>query len=103
LLHPENILLVNYHDLIDDPKLQVDRIYEFLEIPKYEHSFNNIINTLDDPKDYEWGFRNLHKIRKDIAKKSLDPVETLGPDLYDYYSKFDKLIFEGIDESRLRR
>lgn len=102
-LNPENILLINYHDLTSDPKKQIDRIYEFLEIPAFNHDFENIVNTLDDPKDYEWGFKNLHKIRGSVSKASLDPVEVLGQELFDHYSKYDDLLFEGIDANRLRR
>ena len=55
-------------------------------------------------KDYKWGFHNLHTIRTDsVSKVSLDPKEVLGEELFEYYSKFDKLLFEGVDESRLRR
>ena len=103
-LNPEYILLINYHDLVDDPKAQVDRIYNFLDIPKFEHHFEKFTNTLKDPKDYKWGFHNLHTIRTDsVSKVSLDPKEVLGEELFEYYSKFDKLLFEGVDESRLRR
>lgn len=103
-LHPENILLVKYDDLVSDPGKQIDRIYEFLEIPKFDHQFENIVNTLEDPKDYSWGFRTLHKIReKGVSKASLDPREVLGDELYEHYLKYDKLLFEGIDANRLRR
>lgn len=102
-MNPEHLLLVNYHDLTDNPKQQIDRIYQFLEIPAFDHNFENIVNTLDDPKDYEWGFKNLHKIRGSVSKSSLDPREVLGDELYEHYLKYDKLLFEGIDANRLRR
>lgn len=102
-LTPENLLLINYHDLITDASKQIDRVYNFLEIPKFTHQFENITNTLNDPKDYTWGFHNLHNIRTDkVSKQSLDPKQFLGEELFEYYSKFDKLLFEGIDASRLR-
>ena len=103
-LYPEYILLINYHDLIENPKKQIDRVYEFLEIPHYEHHYENIVNTLNDPKDHAWGFRNLHNIRTDkVSKVSLDPKEVLGEELFEHYSKYDELLFEGINDNRLRR
>lgn len=100
----ECILLINYHDIVNDTETQVKKIYQFLEMPEYEHSYENIVNTLNDPKDYNWGFRNLHNIRTDkVSKVSSDPKEILGEELFEYYSQFDKLLFEGVDASRIRR
>lgn len=101
ILNPENILLIEYHDFINNPSKTIDRVYDFLEIPKYEHTFTNIENTLKDPRDYSWGFADLHNIRSEISKTSLDPKETLGEELYEKYLKYDKLLFEGLDGNRL--
>jgi sulfotransferase len=102
--HPENILLIHYHDITNNPDEQVKRVYDFLEIPSYEHHYDNIVNTLNDPKDYNWGFRNLHNIRTNkVSKVSLDPKEVLGEELYNYYSKFDQLLLEETNADCLRR
>lgn len=87
--HRENILLVNYDDIVSDTEKQLDRVYNFLEIPIFKHTFNNIKNTCYEVKDTAWGFKDLHNIRSTISKTSNDPREILGKDLFEFFTKFD--------------
>jgi sulfotransferase len=85
----KNILIVNYDDIIDDIENQMHRIYNFLEIPEYKHSYTTISNTCGEQKDDAWGFKNLHEIRNTITKTSNDPTKILGKDLLEFFNKFD--------------
>jgi len=85
----KNILIVNYDDIIDDIEHQMNRIYNFLEIPEYKHSYTAISNTCGEQKDEAWGFKNLHEIRNTITKTSNDPAKILGKDLLEFFNKFD--------------
>lgn len=87
--HRKNILIVNYDDIINDIENQLDRIYTFLEIPKYQHSYSNISNTCGEQKDDAWGFKDLHIIRNTISKTSIDPTTILSRDLIEFFSKLD--------------
>jgi len=40
LKNNKDVLFVNYNDLIEDPKKTIDKIYTFLKIPKFKHTFN---------------------------------------------------------------
>jgi sulfotransferase len=85
----ENILIVNYDDIVNDVENQLARIYNFLEIPEYKHTFDNISNTCNEAKDIAWGFKGLHDIRSSISKTSNDPKIILGKDLFEFFTKFD--------------
>ena len=68
LMETENTLVIEYADLCTDTKNVIDNTYEFLNLPRYDHSFNNLnqlqINSVeyDDsvwPGDY-------HTIRSNV-------------------------------------
>tara|TARA_Y100000592_G_scaffold20108_1_gene30872 strand:- start:502 stop:1305 length:804 start_codon:yes stop_codon:yes gene_type:complete len=40
LKNKKNVLFIKYEDFADDPYIEINKIYEFLNIPKYKHSFN---------------------------------------------------------------
>jgi hypothetical protein len=87
--HRENILVISYDDIVNDTINQIARIYKFLEIPEYTHTFNDISNTCNEAKDVAWGFEGLHNIRSSISKTSNDPKTILGKDLFEFFTKFD--------------
>lgn len=65
-------LFIQYNDLINNPKEQVDRIYNFLEIEPFNHYYKNLsqfkVNNLEYD-DSMYG-KNLHKIKTDKVDKS---------------------------------
>lgn len=87
--YKENLYFVQYDDLIADPQTTIDGIYNFLEIPKYTHVFDGISNTCSEAKDAAWGFKDLHTIRPKLEKTSDSAMEILGPNLCNYFAKFD--------------
>ena len=40
LKNKKNVLFIKYENFADDPYIEINKIYEFLNIPKYKHSFN---------------------------------------------------------------
>jgi sulfotransferase len=88
--HRENVLAINYHDIVNDAENQLDRVYSFLEIPYYKHSFNNIQNTCAEAKDEAWGFKGLHDIRSTLGKTSDNPRKVLGEELYEFFNNLDR-------------
>jgi sulfotransferase len=83
------IHIVEYNDIVNNPQDTMNNIYQFLEIEKYNHNFNNINNTCKEEKDLSWGIENLHAIRNKLQKISTPPEEVLGRELTEYYSQFD--------------
>lgn len=89
-LNPElrdMFLFVEYNDLVSDPKAQIKKIYDFLEIPGFEHEYQNIIDLTDISEDSPLtGIKHLHKVRPKIEKKSVNPEDVLSEDTIRRYS-----------------
>lgn len=80
-------LFVEYSDLLADPGTQIKRIYDFLEMPTFEHEFQNIV----DPSGISevsavTNIKYLHKVRPKLEKLSRDPADVLLPDTIRRYS-----------------
>ena len=87
--YPEWVHLVEYNQLILHPQEELNKIYEFLELPVQENNFNQIENSCGEFKDEQWGLKDLHTIRPNLSKISKDPVEIIGEENTKLYSKFD--------------
>ncbi len=74
---PECILFVEYDDLINDPKTQLKRIHEFLELPEFDgYDFNNIDGSGLQERDEEvWDVKGLHDIQPVLAKQHNQKAE----------------------------
>lgn len=73
----EHILFVKYEELVKNPQGQLDRIYEYLELPTFKHNFNKIDQiTHEDDKIY--GVFGDHTIRPKIETLKEDFREVLG-------------------------
>ena len=87
---PDQIILVNYDDIINNPQQQVERIEQFLDLPKHEYDFDNIQSDTTDDDLVAWGFEGLHTIRPKLEKTSNDPREILGEMLYNRFVELEK-------------
>jgi len=85
----ENIHLVEYSNLTQDPEAELKKIYEFLEIEPHTHNFSKIINTCGEQKDKEWGLEGLHDIRSELKKISRSPEEVIGEENVKLYNLFN--------------
>lgn len=82
----DRMLFVDYGRFCNTPKAQTKRIYEFFEMPEFEHNFNSIEQT-EVYNDYVAGLPNLHKIKPSLQKTTINCIEFLGIDLYDQYNR----------------
>jgi len=87
--YPNFIHMINYNDLISNPKDELEKIYQFLDIESYPHNFESILNTCAEDKDEAWGLRDLHTIRPKLSKISDDPIDIIGEENVKLYSKFN--------------
>lgn len=85
----ENIHLVNYNDLTQNPEQELKKIYNFLEIEPHQHDFSNILNTCGEQKDKEWGLEKLHDIRPELKRISKSPEEVIGEENVKLYELFN--------------
>lgn len=77
---------VDYDDLTTNPKQEINKIYDFLEIEKYNHKFENIEDPTGISENSLTGIKNLHKIRPKLEKKSRKPEDVLQPQTIQRYS-----------------
>lgn len=84
------LLLIDYDELMADPKTQLSRIERFLVLPYHEYDFNNIINDTNDDDMVAWGFDGMHKIRAKLSKTARSPQEILGHSLYERFLQMGK-------------
>jgi len=76
---PENFLFVEYEDLLADPKAQLARIHEFLELPAFEYDFNNIDgSTVAEDDEQLHGHAGMHDVKPVLAAQhKQDPRDLL--------------------------
>ena len=73
----ENVLFVRYEDLTQNPTKELKRIYSYLELPYFEHDFNNV-EQITQEDDTIHGVFGDHIIRKKVEYKEPDFREVLG-------------------------
>lgn len=88
------LLLVDYDEFVIDPKREVKRVTDFLELPDHEYDFENIKEEASDDLT-AWGFPDLHKIRSKVSKVSPHPREVLGDELYYRFVEIEKDYYYG--------
>lgn len=57
------LLLLTYQELVEQPETVIEKIYDFLEIPKFKHNFEHIINKYPEG---DYGLDGLHEVRSTI-------------------------------------
>ena len=85
----KNGLIINYSDLVKDTAKTVNKIYSFLNIPKFKHSFKNLKQIKINNIQYDDSVvgHNLHMIKtKDISFTQRDIKKVLGDKLIKKYS-----------------
>lgn len=73
----KNILFVRFEDFTKDPETEMRKIYEFFEVPYYNHDYDNVPQiTQEDDRVY--GVFGDHIIRHKIEPLKEDFLEVLG-------------------------
>ena len=84
LLLPENKEIahfIEYNDLVKDPKKEINKVYDFLNIPKFDHRYVNLKQLELNGVKYNENIIgvDLHTIRTDSIKKAEYKVEDILP------------------------
>lgn len=77
--YKDNILFVEYDDLVNKPEETLRAIYDYLEEPYFEHDFTNIVGNYQS-YDTKTGTPNLHTIRTTLSPNRRQTV--LPPDIW---------------------
>ena len=89
-LYPQfknNIMIVEYDNLILDTENVIDSVYQFLGIDSYNHDFKNIYN----PHKHTdvWGVKDHHKIKKEIQKENYVLEDIFSSSIIKKYSNLE--------------
>lgn len=94
-LHKNKILFCRYEDLISNPEKELEEIYEFLDIPKFDHDFNKIEQEIYFDNPYQpYGCHKIkNKIEKSINQENFSHLRSdiqsmIVNEYYWYYRKF---------------
>lgn len=83
---PECFLFVEYDNLLDNPKQELDRIHEFLELPPFDYDLSNIDGTpVKEDDENLHGYAGMHDIKPVLAKQHNDRAQDL---LKHHYNQF---------------
>lgn len=95
---PEDVLLINYDDLIQNPQNELNRINNLIGVNTV-YSFENIDNhSVYQEDEKAWGLADMHLIRPKLEKKSKDSQEVLGQELFQIFSDINKDFFNKLKE-----
>jgi hypothetical protein len=83
--YPENILFVEYDNVMADAQKELNRIYDFLELPRFEHTFDAIESVVVEDDEKAWGIADLHTIRPRLQKTAPHARDILGDELFNYF------------------
>jgi len=71
-------LFVEYEDMLADPRKQMARIHEFLDLPDFEYDYDHLDETAPKERDEEiWQVPGLHTVAPKLAKRHDDNSEDI--------------------------
>jgi hypothetical protein len=99
IMKPENkhmACFVHYDDLVSNPEKEINKIYKFLNIPKFKHDFKNISQLKVNDLSYNDSVyvNNLHTLRTDGVSKENNPYYDLIPKRF--IDKYKHITFKDI-------
>jgi sulfotransferase len=79
--YPENICIVDFHDLMHRPTLVLDKIYKFCKFPHDTmHDLGNI-KVREQENDKIWDIHGLHDVKPKIVPPAYTPENYFGKEL----------------------
>jgi len=87
----KDFLIIDYNDLVKNYKTTIDKIYDYYEIPTFNHNFNNFKDKLIY-NDLVLG-ADMHKVRTDKIKK-LDNDIILPQNVINKYKHLNSILFD---------
>jgi hypothetical protein len=91
--HKENSLIIEYDNLTTNPKIEIEKIYKFLNISNYEHSYSKLNQFSVNGMSYDDSVvgENLHRVKENGIEKTNYKVSDYLP--YSVIHKYSKLNF----------
>lgn len=86
--YSNNLLLVEYDDLVNNPQQELDRIYKFLNLKRYSHSFDSVIPKVNE-NDKVYKLDNMHYVRSKVEKIHRDNSKYLSANIMNKYNHME--------------
>ena len=88
--NPENILFIEYEELVQDPEESIKKIEAFWGLAPFEHDFTKIDgSSVEEDDENAWKIPGLHAVSSELKASGTDPEKLLG----DHYYKFQAPAF----------
>lgn len=76
----KNVLFIKFEDFCQSPEQEMNKIYDYLQLPHYKHDFKNV-EQLTQEDDSVYGIYGDHKIKKEVKPVKDDWEQVLGSGL----------------------
>jgi sulfotransferase len=93
--YQDKILFVRFEDLTSDPQRELDKVHDYLEIPKFRYDFDNIeqVTHEDDKFHGKYGDHKIEKAVKPVPSKAKEILgDLICEQIYDnhewYFTEF---------------
>jgi len=85
--YPNICHFIKYDHLVQNPREEINKVYNFLDIPYYPHQFTNLqqININGMSYDYTILGNNMHKIKTEIKKEYNTYIEKIPQSIKEKY------------------
>lgn len=80
------VCLIEYDDLVNDPQKELNDVYQFLQLEPFQHQFNNVQKKEQENLTSAGLPINLHDVRKEVKKVSIEPTQVLSRHTLQKYS-----------------
>ena len=87
--HKDKLLFLEFDHLTSYPKQALQMVYNYLELPYFEHNYNQVDQYTQEDDDGVHRIPNLHKIRPNIKAVPHDSLQILGNFLVEKYSNLE--------------
>jgi len=95
--YDDKILFIRYEDLCLNPENVMKRVYDYFELPNFNHNFDNILQVTQEDDNVYGLTTDLHNIRPILELKAPDFIDVLGQSVSDwiydtyrwYFDKFN--------------
>ena len=69
--HPDMAVFIKYDDLVTQPEKELKKVYNFLNLPYYQHTFTNLNQIVVNGVQYNDSIvgKNMHTIRTEKVMK----------------------------------
>lgn len=77
----DRIHFVEYKDLVNSPEKTLKKLYDFLEEPAFDHTFNDLYTENKENDMNTYGLSDMHEVRSELKCVSESPDEVLSSDI----------------------